>query len=101
MKIINLSVKSHIDNSAVLEKYSPPATRVIKQPLTGQMAMDVYGQQIEPICSYRTCSHKFSIHGHSGSSKCKFRTFFDKNIFHNDKLQNYHYGQNREIISLV
>jgi len=32
------------------------------------MVMDVYGRQIEPICRYRTCSHKFSIHGHSGSN---------------------------------
>ena len=60
-------------NQRVLEKYSPPATRVIEQPLARQqMAMDVYGRHIEPICSYRTCSHKFSIHGHSGS-KCKCR----------------------------
>ena len=30
--------------------------------------MDVYGQQIEPICNYRTCNHKFSEHG---NHKCK------------------------------
>jgi hypothetical protein len=59
--------------SAVLEKCSPPATRVVEQPPAHQQtAMDVYGQQIEPICSYRTCHHEFSIHGHSGS-KCKCR----------------------------
>ena len=36
------------------------STRVIEQqPLTVQMAMDVYGRQIEAICSYHTCNHKF------------------------------------------
>ena len=60
-------------NSTVIDKYSQPATRLINQPLAGQqMAMDVYGRQIEPICSYRTCNHKFSVHGHSGR-KCKCR----------------------------
>jgi hypothetical protein len=32
-------------------------------------ALDVYGQEAEPICNYRTCHHKFSVHGH----KCKCR----------------------------
>lgn len=60
-------------DSAIIEKYSQAATRVIEQPSAGQqIAMDVYGRQIEPICIYRTCSHKFSIHGHS-CSKCKCR----------------------------
>jgi hypothetical protein len=34
------------------------------------MAMDLYGQRIEPTCNYRTCNHKFSEHGHD-SHKCK------------------------------
>ena len=29
------------------------------------MTIEVYGQQIEPICSYRRCHHKFSEHGHN------------------------------------
>jgi hypothetical protein len=61
-------VERRIGTSAVLEKYSPPATRVIEQPLTGQTAMDVYGQLIEPICNYRRCNHRFSEHG---NHKCK------------------------------
>jgi len=27
--------------------------------------IDVYGQEIEPICNYHTCHHKFSLHGHN------------------------------------
>src|SRR5919199_4135170 len=59
-------------NFTVLEKYSQPATIAVEQspPSGKQMAIDVYGQQIEPICNYRTCNHKFSTHGHS-SRTCK------------------------------
>ena len=32
--------------------------------------LDVYGQETEPICSYRTCKHKFSLHN---TYKCKCR----------------------------
>ncbi|MFL6403122.1 MAG: hypothetical protein ACJ71M_06575 [Nitrososphaeraceae archaeon] len=50
-----------------------PATVVIEHSSAGQQKIiDVYGQQIEPICNYRTCSHKFSTHGHD-SRKCKCR----------------------------
>ena len=27
-----------------------------------EKVLDVYGQETEPICSYRTCRHKFSLH---------------------------------------
>ena len=46
-------------NSAFLEKNSP-----------------VTGQQIEPICEYRTCHHKFSVHGHN-TRRCKCRHAFN------------------------
>jgi hypothetical protein len=49
----------------VPEKYYQPTTIAVEHPSWGKMAIDVYGQQIEPICNYRTCSHKFSTHGHS------------------------------------
>ena len=60
-------------NFTVLEKYSQPATIAVEQspPSGKQMAIDVYGQQVEPICSYRTCNHKFSTHGHNSKCKCR------------------------------
>ena len=71
------SDESKTANYAVLGKYSRPATILIEQPPSGkQMAIDVYGQQIEPICNYRTCNHKFSTHGHS-SRTCKCRHAFN------------------------
>ena len=66
-------VESERDNSTVLYKYSKPAAIIIEQSSAGQqqiMTMDVYGQQIEPICNYRTCNHKFSEQGH-GNHKYK------------------------------
>jgi hypothetical protein len=59
-------------NSAISEKYSQAATITIveqlppipyKQQLQQQeKAIDVYGQETEPICSYYRCHHKFSEH---------------------------------------
>jgi hypothetical protein len=60
-------------NIMVLQKYSQPTTIAVEQsPPSGKMVINVYGQQIEPICNYRTCNHKFSTHGHS-SRTCKCR----------------------------
>jgi hypothetical protein len=64
--------ESQTANYVVLAKYSQPITIAVEQPPLAKMAIDVYGQQIEPICNYRTCNHKFSTHGHS-SSTCKCR----------------------------
>jgi hypothetical protein len=56
--------------SAILGKYLQAAsTTIIKQkPSQRQQqekVIDVYGQQIEPICNYSRCYHKFSEHGHN------------------------------------
>ena len=67
-------------NSAILEKYRPP-TILIEQSSSSQQqqqrkhqtkVIDVYGQQTEPICSYRRCHHKFSVHRY-GNHNCKCR----------------------------
>jgi hypothetical protein len=64
-------------NSAFEEKYSQP--RIIMEQSSSQQlqqhqtkVIDVYGKQIEPICNYRTCHHKFSVHGY-GNHNCKCR----------------------------
>ena len=64
--------ESERDNSPIVQKYPQSTAITIEQssPSAGEkqmMSIDVYGQQIEPICNYRTCNHKFSEHGH----KCK------------------------------
>jgi hypothetical protein len=62
---------------AFLEKHPQPAT-IIEQSASQQqqqeiMVIDVYGKQIESICSYRTCHHKLSVHGYGGNHSCKCR----------------------------
>src|SRR5919202_1329309 len=59
-------------NSQIVWKYPKPTEIIIEQPSAGQMAMDVYGQQIEPICNYRKCNHKLSEHS-PGNHRCKCR----------------------------
>jgi hypothetical protein len=66
-------------NSVFEEKYPQPATIMIEQssPQRQQQqqqtkVVDVYGKQIEPICNYRTCHDKFSVHGHD-THRCKCR----------------------------
>lgn len=77
---LNTLVTATATNSAILEKY-PPATILIEQSSSSQQqqqrkhqtkVIDVYGQQTEPICSYRRCHHKFSVHGY-GNHNCKCR----------------------------
>lgn len=75
---LNTLVTATATNSAILEKY-PPATILIEQSSSQQQqrkhqtkVIDVYGQQTEPICSYRRCHHKFSVHGY-GNHNCKCR----------------------------
>ena len=59
-------------NSTFLEKYPQYAIleqshrqQLITRKATGgaNKIIDVYGQEVEPICNYHTCHHKFSLHG--------------------------------------
>ena len=43
----------------------------VHYPLTPK-AVDVFGEEREPICNYLRCHHKFSVHGlSSGKCRCK------------------------------
>lgn len=33
--------------------------------------VNVFGEQIEPVCNYYRCHHKFSEHGYKSHSSCK------------------------------
>ena len=58
------------ESAPIVQNISQSTAIAIEQPSAGQMVMDVYGQEIEPMCNYRTCNHKFSEHG---NHKCKCR----------------------------
>jgi hypothetical protein len=53
------SAISQVATTTTIVEQSPPPTAYKQQP---QQAIDVYGQETEPICSYRRCHHKFSEH---------------------------------------
>ena len=42
-------IESEKDNSPIVQKYPEPIEIATEQPSAGQMVMDVYGHQIEPI----------------------------------------------------
>ena len=48
--------------TTTIVEQSPPPTAYKQQPQQQEKAIDVYGQETEPICSYRRCHHKFSEH---------------------------------------
>jgi hypothetical protein len=73
-------------NFTVPEKYYQPTTIAVEHPPSGKMAIDVYGQQIEPICNYRNVTINFqhmAIVGHADAATLSIM------------LQGCHYGQNR------
>ena len=47
--------------ATTIVEQSPP-TPYKQQSQQQEKAIDVYGQETEPICSYRRCHHKFSEH---------------------------------------
>ena len=65
--------KPLIANSTLFKKYPQsiaaalvPIKQQVQQSKQQQLqVIDVYGQEIEPICNYHTCHHKFSLHGHN------------------------------------
>ena len=54
------SAISHADRTTTIVEQSPPPTPYLLQQQ--EKIIDVYGQETEPICSYRRCHHKFSEH---------------------------------------
>jgi hypothetical protein len=74
-------VQLEIAKSVNLQKNSHAATLIIEQPPSPShqrprqqtKVIDVYGRETEPICSYRKCHHKFSVHGHDNNHNCKCR----------------------------
>ena len=56
------SAISQVANTTTIVEQSPLPTAYKQQPQQQEKAIDVYGQETEPICSYRRCHHKFSEH---------------------------------------
>jgi hypothetical protein len=68
-KSVNLRKDSHAA-TIIIEQ---PPSRPHQRPQQQTKVIDVYGRETEPICSYRKCHHKFSVHGHGNNHNCKCR----------------------------
>ena len=55
----NSAISENATTSTIVEQLPPPTPYLLQQQ---EKAIDVYGQETEPICSYRRCHHKFSEH---------------------------------------
>jgi hypothetical protein len=76
--------QSERSNFTVLDKYSQPTTIAVEQSPSGKTVIDVYGQQIEPICFQLMVTAVVHVNA----------------AIHSIMLLECHYGQNREISSL-
>ncbi|HZA06411.1 MAG TPA: hypothetical protein VE619_01800 [Nitrososphaeraceae archaeon] len=69
-------MEKHPHSTMVVQQLSSSLLRRKQQQRQQQgetKAIDVYGQQTEAICTYRTCDHKLSDHGGYGNHKCRCR----------------------------
>jgi histidinol-phosphate/aromatic aminotransferase/cobyric acid decarboxylase-like protein len=78
-KLEKVRLEPLVANSAFLEKCPKP--EIIEQSRRQQLIsrqqqqektkiIDVYSQEVEPICNYHRCHHKFLLHG-LGTRVCK------------------------------
>jgi hypothetical protein len=58
--------KGILNSSEITNQHRPDEN--ISNPV--QM-INVFGEQIEPVCNYYRCHHKFSEHGYRNHSTCK------------------------------
>lgn len=64
-----------VENKGILDSSEIINQQLIDENISNPVQMiNVFGEQIEPVCNYYRCHHKFSEHGyknHSSSCKCK------------------------------
>ena len=58
----NSAISQVAATTTTMVEQSPSPTAYKQRPQQQEKAIDVYGQETEPICSYRRCHHKFSDH---------------------------------------
>ncbi|HEY7757088.1 MAG TPA: hypothetical protein VIA08_02535 [Nitrososphaeraceae archaeon] len=72
---VNMARPLLVENKGVLDSSEITDQQLIDENISNPVQMiNVFGEQIEPVCNYYRCHHKFSEHGyknHSSSCKCK------------------------------
>jgi len=72
---MNMARSLLVENKGILDSSEIINQQLIDENISNPVQMiNVFGEQIEPVCNYYRCHHKFSEHGyknHSSSCKCK------------------------------
>ena len=61
-----------VENKGILNSSEIINQHQIDENISNTVQMiNVFGEQIEPVCNYYRCHHKFSDHGYKSHSSCK------------------------------
>jgi hypothetical protein len=69
---VNEVQSSLIENKQILNSSEITNQLQVNKNISNPVQMiNVFGEQIEPVCNYYRCHHKFSEHGYKSHSSCK------------------------------
>ncbi len=68
---VNGVQSSLIENKEILNSEITNQLQFNKNISNPVQMINVFGEQIEPVCNYYRCHHKFSEHGYKSHSSCK------------------------------
>lgn len=61
-----------VENKGILNSSKITNQHLVDENISNPVQMiNVFGEQIEPVCNYYRCHHKFSEHGYKSHSSCK------------------------------
>ena len=71
-KVLNRSQSLIVENKGSLNSSEITNQHQVDENISNPVQMiNVFGEQIEPVCNYYRCHHKFSEHGYRNHSTCK------------------------------
>ena len=71
-KALNRSRPLIVENKGILNSSEITNQHQVDENISNPVQMiNVFGEQIEPVCNYYRCHHKFSEHGYRNHSTCK------------------------------
>ena len=71
-KVLNRSRSLIVENKGILNSSEITNQHQVDENISNPVQMiNVFGEQIEPVCNYYRCHHKFSEHGYRNHSTCK------------------------------
>jgi hypothetical protein len=69
---MNMARSLLVENKGILDSSEIINQQLFDENISNPVQMiNVFGEQIEPVCNYYRCHHKFSEHGYKNHSSCK------------------------------